>query len=262
MAKNKKLPSFTDNFSDWYQEVIYRAELAEHAPVKGCMTIRPYGYALWENMRDDLDARIKQHGAKNALFPLFIPESFLAREKDHVEGFSPEIAVVTYAGGAELPENLIVRPTSETIIHESMKRWIQSYRDLPLKVNQWCNVVRWEKHPRLFLRTTEFQWQEGHTAHQTEEEAHQEVATMIRVYADFARETLAIPVVVGKKSEKEKFAGAVESYSIEGLMPDGRALQMGTAHYLGDNFSKMAGVSFLDKDEKTKFVQMRSEELV
>lgn len=258
MAKNKKLPSFTDNFSDWYQEVIYRAELAEHAPVKGCMTIRPYGYALWENMRDDLDARIKQHGAKNALFPLFIPESFLAREKDHVEGFSPEIAVVTYAGGAELPENLIVRPTSETIIHESMKRWIQSYRDLPLKVNQWCNVVRWEKHPRLFLRTTEFQWQEGHTAHQTEEEAHQEVATMIRVYADFARETLAIPVVVGKKSEKEKFAGAVESYSIEGLMPDGRALQMGTAHYLGDNFSKMAGVSFLDKDEKTKFVQMTS----
>ena len=257
MSKTK-LPTMQDNFSNWYQEIVARAELAEHAPIKGCMTIRPYGYAIWENIRDELNTRIKKHGAKNTCFPMFIPESYLSREKDHVEGFSPEIAVVTYAGGNTLQENLIVRPTSETIIHESMGRWIQSYRDLPLRINQWCNVVRWEKHPRLFLRTTEFQWQEGHTAHATEDEARQEVAKMLKEYHNFSAEFLAIPTVMGRKSEKEKFAGAVESYSIEGLMPDGKALQMGTVHYLGENFSKMANVNFLDKDETLKLVQMTS----
>lgn len=253
-----KLPSFENDFTSWYQEVIARAELAEHSPVKGCMTIRPYGYEIWENIREELNTQIKRHGVKNASFPMFIPESYLSREKDHVEGFSPEIAVVTYAGGDTLQENLVVRPTSETIIHESMSRWIQSYRDLPLRLNQWCNVVRWEKHPRLFLRTTEFQWQEGHTAHATEEEARQEVAEMVQIYHDFSASVLAIPTIMGRKSEKEKFAGAIESYSIEGLMPDGKALQMGTVHYLGENFSKMANVNYLDKDGLLKLVQMTS----
>jgi len=257
MSKTK-LTTMEENFANWYQEVVARAELAEHAPIKGCMTIRPYGFAIWEHIKNELDIRIKKRGVKNACFPLFIPESYLAREKDHIEGFSPEIAVVTYAGGENLQENLIVRPTSETIVHESMKRWIQSYRDLPMRLNQWCNVVRWEKHPRLFLRTTEFQWQEGHTAHATELEARNEVAEMLQNYHDFSAEILAIPTIMGRKSEKEKFAGAVESYSIEGLMPDGKALQMGTVHYLGENFSKMADVSFLDKDMTKKFVQMTS----
>jgi prolyl-tRNA synthetase len=257
MAKNK-LPSMLDNFSEWYLEVITRADLAEHAAIKGCMIIKPYGYAIWELIRDDLDKRFKAVGVKNACFPLFIPQSFLAREEDHLEGFSPEIAVVTYAGGSELTEPLVVRPTSETIIHDSMKRWIHSHRDLPMLLNQWCNVVRWEKHPRLFLRTSEFQWQEGHTAHATADGARADVAKMIQVYHDFSADILAIPTIIGRKSEKEKFAGAVESYSIEGLMPDGKALQMGTAHYLGENFSKMADVSFLDSDGVQKYVHMTS----
>lgn len=254
----RKLPDIESNFAGWYQEVVTKAKLAEHAPVKGCMIIRPYGYAIWENIKSALDQRIKENGAQNVCFPMFIPESYLAREKDHVEGFSPEIAVVTHAGGADLKEKLVVRPTSETIIHESMSRWIQSYRDLPLKINQWCNVVRWEKHPRLFLRTSEFQWQEGHTAHATEQEAREQVEDILREYDIFSRYVLAIPVVTGKKSEKEKFAGAVDSYSIEGLMPDGKALQMGTVHYLGENFSRMFGVDFLDQDGERKFVHMTS----
>lgn len=247
-----------ENIAEWYQNVVAKAKLAEHSPVKGCMTIMPYGYAIWENIRDELDKRIKKHGAKNASFPLFIPYSFLSREKEHVEGFSPEIAVVTHAGGKELAEPLVVRPTSETIIHESMKRWISSYKDLPLRVNQWCNVVRWEKHPRLFLRTSEFQWQEGHTAHATEQEARIEVEEMTKVYYDFVRDCMAIPTIKGKKSEKEKFAGAVDSYSIEGLMPDGKGVQMGTVHYLGQNFSKIADVKFENKESPNNYVYMTS----
>jgi prolyl-tRNA synthetase len=258
MNENKKLPDPINAFSDWYQEVIARAELAEQAPVRGCMVIRPYGFAIWELLRDELDRRIKSRGVSNACFPLFIPESYLSREKDHVEGFSPECAVVTYAGGEKLQEPLIVRPTSETIIHESMSRWINSYRDLPMRLNQWANVVRWEKRPRLFLRNTEFFWQEGHTAHATEIEAREEVSEMLDLYHDFVADTLAIPTICGVKSEREKFAGAVESSSIEGLMPDGKGLQMGTVHYLGENFSRMANVKFLDADGISRFVSMTS----
>jgi prolyl-tRNA synthetase len=257
-GNNKALPDRTADMSAWYHEVIARAELAEHAPVKGCMIIRPYGYAIWELIHNVLDKIIKARGVSNACFPLFIPESYLAREKDHVEGFAPEVAVVTYAGGEELKERLIVRPTSETVVHESMARWIISYRDLPLRINQWGNVVRWEKRPRLFLRNTEFLWQEGHTAHAIEAEAHQEVAEMVAVYHDFVADVLAIPTACGVKSEKEKFAGAVESHSIEGLMPDGKGLQMGTIHYLGENFSRMANVNYLDSDGIQKFVHMTS----
>lgn len=258
MAKHKKLPSPSENPTDWYQEVVARARLAEHAPVKGCMIMLPYGNAIWENIKSNLNHLIEDHGAENVCFPLLIPFSYLSREKEHVEGFSPEIAVVTHAGGEKLPEPLVVRPTSETIIHESMKRWITSYRDLPLKINQWANVMRWEKHPRLFLRTSEFFWQEGHTAHATEEEARAEVAEMTVIYHDFCEEYLAVPTMMGRKSEKEKFAGAVESYSIEGLMPDGRALQMGTIHYLGTNFSKMANVCYVGEDNTEHFVEMTS----
>ena len=254
---NEKLPA-KSNMAEWYQEVIARAKLAEHAPVKGCMVIRPYGFAIWELIKEDLDKRFKRRGVQNACFPLFIPYSYLAREKEHVEGFSPEIAVVTHAGGQELAEPLVVRPTSETIIHESMRKWIQSYRDLPMRLNQWCNVVRWEKHPRLFLRSSEFFWQEGHTAHATEEEARREALEMLDVYYDFCENVLAIPAVKGQKSEKERFAGAEETYSFEALMPDGKALQMGTSHYLGQNFSKMANVNFIDKDEQLKHVYMTS----
>lgn len=258
MSDSKKLPDFASAFSDWYQEVILRAELAEHAAVRGCMVIRPYGYAIWELIRDELDRRIKSRGVSNVSFPLLIPQSLLSREKDHVAGFSPECAVVTHAGGEALQESLIVRPTSETIIHESMARWIGSYRDLPVRLNQWANVIRWEKRPRLFLRNTEFQWQEGHTAHATEAEARAEVDDVVRLYHDFAAEILAIPTVMGQKTSREKFAGAVESSSIEGLMPDGKGLQMGTVHYLGQNFSQMAGVKYLDQTGTTRFVEMTS----
>lgn len=253
-----ELPDRTLDMPGWYQEVIERTGLAEHAPVKGCMVIRPYGYAIWELIQSALDARLKARGVSNAYFPMFIPESLLSREKDHVEGFAPEVAVVTHAGGEVLQERLIIRPTSETIVHASMARWIKSHRDLPLRINQWGNVVRWEKRPRLFLRNTEFLWQEGHTAHGTEAEARQEVADMVRVYHDFVSEVLAIPTVCGVKSENEKFAGAVESHSIEGLMPDGKGLQMGTVHYLGENFSRMADVAFSDKDGARRFVHMTS----
>ena len=255
---DKEIPSFKDNLPDWYQYVVDKAGLAEHSPVKGCMTIRPYGQAIWDLLKDQLNDLIVKHGAKNCSFPLFIPYSYLSREKEHVEGFSPEIAVVTHAGGKELAEPLVVRPTSETIIHESMRRWINSYRDLPMKLNQWCNVVRWEKHPRLFLRTSEFQWQEGHTAHATEQEARQEVASMVELYFNFIKDVLAIPTVKGQKSEKEKFAGAVDSYSVEALMPDNKAVQMGTIHYLGLNFSKIADVKFVDESGAENFVYMTS----
>ena len=258
MSKQKELISKDDDMMTWYQNVIEKADMAEHSPVKGCMTIKPYGYAIWELIRDELDSLIKKHGAKNASFPIFIPYSYLSREKEHVEGFSPEIAVVTHAGGKKLTEPLVVRPTSETIIHESMKRWIHSYKDLPLKLNQWCNVVRWEKHPRLFLRTSEFQWQEGHTAHATEQEARQEVANMVELYYNFMKDFLAIPTIKGQKSEKEKFAGAVDSYSVEALMPDNKAVQMGTVHYLGLNFSKIADVKFTDENGIDKFAYMTS----
>lgn len=258
MSADKKLPNPLTETAQWYQEVIVRAELAEQAVVKGCMVIRPYGFAIWELIRDDLDRRIKGRGVMNAYFPLLIPQSFFSREAKHVEGFAPECAVVTHAGGKKLEEPLIVRPTSETIIHDSMARWIHSYRDLPMKLNQWANVIRWEKRPRLFLRNTEFLWQEGHTAHATEEEARKEVVDMLFLYQDFAAEMLAIPTVTGRKSENEKFAGATESSSIEGLMPDGKGLQMGTAHYLGDNFSRMADVKFTNKKGVHEFVQMTS----
>jgi prolyl-tRNA synthetase len=242
----EKIASRSQDFSRWYTDVILGAELADYAPVRGCMVIRPYGYALWENIQKDLDERIKQTGAANAYFPLLIPQSFIQREAQHVEGFSPELAVVTHGGGRELEEPLIVRPTSETIINAMFAKWIQSYRDLPLMINQWCNVVRWEMRTRLFLRTTEFLWQEGHTAHATAEEAHEEVLRMLGVYRAFSEVEAAVPVIPGRKSQKEKFAGALDSYSIEAMMGDRRALQAATSHSLGQNFSRAFGIQFLD----------------
>lgn len=245
---NKGLTSQSEDFSAWYNEVVQRAELADYAPVRGCMVIRPYGYALWENIRNELDRRFKETGHRNAYFPVFIPHSFLEREAEHVEGFSPELAVVTHAGGKELEEPLVVRPTSETVIGHMWAKWIQSYRDLPLLMNQWANVVRWEMRPRLFLRTAEFLWQEGHTAHATREEAEEEVFRMLDVYADFAREMAAVPVIEGRKSESEKFAGAVASYSIEAMMRDGRALQSATSHDLGQNFARAFDITYQDPE--------------
>ena len=240
----------SEDYSRWYTDVVQMAELADYAPVKGCMVIRPYGYALWEAIREGLDRRFKATGHQNAYFPLFIPESFIRKEAQHVEGFSPELAVVTHGGGKELAEPLIVRPTSETIINAMFAKWVQSWRDLPLLINQWCNVVRWEMRTRLFLRTTEFLWQEGHTAHATAEEAEEEARRMLDVYADFAENDAAIPVIKGQKSESEKFAGAVRSYAIEAMMGDRRALQAGTSHFLGQNFAKAFGIQFLDQNNE------------
>ncbi|HIQ00329.1 TPA: proline--tRNA ligase, partial [Candidatus Bipolaricaulota bacterium] len=223
----------SQDFAQWYNEIVRRAELADYTPVRGCMVIRPYGYALWENIQSALDRRFKETGHQNAYFPLFIPYSFIQKESEHIEGFSPQLAVVTHGGGEKLEEPLVVRPTSETIIGHLYAKWINSYRDLPLLINQWANVVRWEMRPRLFLRTTEFLWQEGHTAHATSEEAEEEALRMLDVYADFAETEAAIPVIKGRKSESEKFPGAVCSYTIEGMMGDRRALQMGTSHNLG-----------------------------
>ncbi len=237
-----------EDYSRWYLDVIREAELAENSPVRGCMIIRPYGYRLWEGVRDGLDRRFKETGHENAYFPLFIPMSFLRREAEHVEGFSPELAVVTIGGGKELEEPLVVRPTSETIIGDAYARWIQSYRDLPVLINQWANVVRWEMRTRPFLRTMEFLWQEGHTAHATEAEAVEETLRMLDVYADFAIRDAAIPVIKGLKTEKEKFAGAVNSYAIEAMMGNGWALQAGTSHYLGTNFAKAFDITFLDEN--------------
>jgi prolyl-tRNA synthetase len=238
-----------DDFPRWYQDVLNKAELAENGPVRGTMVIRPYGYGLWERMQAEVDLRIKACGVQNAYFPLFIPESYFQREAEHVEGFSPELAVVTVAGGKELEEPIVVRPTSETVIGEYMAKWLQSYRDLPLLLNQWANVVRWELRPRLFLRTTEFLWQEGHTAHATEAEANAFAEKIAHeVYADFMVNVLAIPVIVGLKTVKERFPGADNTLTCEAMMRDGKALQMGTSHELGQNFARVFEIEFLDAD--------------
>ena len=242
-----------DDYAQWYQDVVYKADLADLSPVRGCMVIRPYGYALWENMQRLLDDRIKATGHENLYFPLFIPYSFLAKEAEHVEGFAPEVALVTKAGGEELEEPLVVRPTSETVIGYMYAQWVHSYRDLPLLYNQWANVVRWEKRTRPFLRTTEFLWQEGHTVHRDEAEAEAETLLILRdVYQDFMEKELAIPVIAGLKSESEKFAGALRTYSLEAMMGDGKALQTGTSHNLGQNFARSFEISFQDADGQQK----------
>lgn len=248
----------SEDYSRWYTDVVRRAELADYSPVRGSMVIRPYGYALWENMQKALDGMFKETGHQNAYFPLFIPHSFIEREAEHVEGFSPELAIVTHGGGKELEDPLVVRPTSETIINAMFARWIKSYRDLPLLINQWANVVRWEMRTRLFLRTTEFLWQEGHTAHETEEEARDEARLMLDVYARFAEEWAATPVILGTKTDAEKFAGAVESYSIEAMMGDLKALQAGTSHYLGQNFAKAFETRFLDRNNELQYPHQTS----
>lgn len=253
-----KLPSYSSAFTDWYQEVLYQAELVDQAPVRGCFVIRPYGYAIWENIQKDLDRRIKETGHQNAAFPLLIPESFLKREAEHVEGFAPELAVVTHAGGKELEEPLVVRPTSETIIHFMFARWIKSWRDLPLKINQWANVVRWEMRPRAFLRTTEFFWQEGHTAHETQEEALAETLLMLDQYRQVIENMLAIPCVVGQKSGGEKFPGADSTYTIEGMMPDGKALQMCTSHMISRDFARAFEMKYQARDGKVEFPYLTS----
>lgn len=243
------------DYSQWYLDVIAVADLAEHSVVRGCMVIKPYGYAIWEKVSAIIDGMLKELGVQNAYFPLFIPESFLKREAEHIEGFSPELAVVTHAGGSELAEPLVVRPTSETIIYDSFSRWIHSYRDLPLIINQWANVVRWEMRPRLFLRTSEFLWQEGHTAHASLEEAEKYALNILEnVYRKFAEEYLAMPVYMGQKSEAEKFAGAYKTFCIESLMSDGKSLQAGTSHNLSDHFAKSFGVKFLDNKGEENFV--------
>jgi prolyl-tRNA synthetase len=250
VADEKKLTPQGEDFSAWYNEVVLRAELADYAPVRGCMVVRPYGTALWENCQSGLDRRFKETGHQNALFPMLIPMSFLKKEAQHVEGFSPELAVVTHGGGKELEEPLVVRPTSETIIGYMYAKWIRSYRDLPVLINQWGSVVRWELRTRLFLRTAEFYWQEGHTAHATFEEAQEETIRMLNVYADFAINDAAIPVIKGRKSDSEKFAGADASYSIEAMMGNKWALQAGTSHNLGQNFSKAFEIQYLDRDNE------------
>ena len=264
---SKDLPTRADNYSQWYQDLVVKADLAENSAVRGCMVIKPYGYAIWEKIQSILDKMFKDTGHVNAYFPLFIPKSFFTKEASHVEGFAKECAVVTHyrlkndADGniivdpdAKLDEELIIRPTSETIIWNTYRGWIQSYRDLPLLINQWANVVRWEMRTRLFLRTTEFLWQEGHTAHATSEEAKEETNKMLEVYASFAENFLAIPVLKGLKTENERFAGAIETYCIEALMQDGKALQAGTSHFLGQNFAKAFDVKFTGKDGKQDYV--------
>lgn len=242
----KNITPRAKDFSEWYLDIIAAADLADYAPVKGCMVIKPYGYAIWENIQKVLDSKFKQTGVKNAYFPLLIPASYLQREAKHVEGFAPETAVVTEAGGKKLEEPYVIRPTSETIIYDMFAKWVQSYRDLPLLINQWANIVRWEMRTRLFLRTTEFLWQEGHTAHSTEKEADERALTMLEVYKEFANNYLAMPVFSGSKSEAEKFAGAVRTYCIEAMMQDGKALQAGTSHLLGQNFAKVFDLKFLN----------------
>ncbi len=269
MAKElKNLTKRADNYSQWYNDLVVKADLAEQSAVRGCMVIKPYGYAIWEKMQQQLDKMFKETGAQNAYFPLLIPKSFLSREAEHVEGFAKECAVVTHyrlktndAGdgvvvdpAAKLEEELIVRPTSETIIWNTYKNWIQSWRDLPLMCNQWCNVMRWEMRTRPFLRTSEFLWQEGHTAHATREEAEAEAQLMLKVYAQFAEEWMAVPVMQGVKSETERFAGALDTYTIEAMMQDGKALQSGTSHFLGQNFAKAFDVTYLTKENKQEYV--------
>jgi prolyl-tRNA synthetase len=258
LATNAVLTPQEKDFPRWYQEVVARAELAENGPARGTMVIRPWAYGIWELMQADMDRRIKATGAQNAYFPLFIPMSFLEREQQHVEGFSPELAVVTHGGGEQLAEPLVVRPTSETVINHLFAKWIQSHRDLPMRLNQWANVVRWELRPRLFLRTTEFLWQEGHTAHETYEEAQAETLQMLEVYRAFMEETLAVAVVVGEKSPAERFAGADRTFTCEGLMRDGKALQMGTSHNLGHNFARAFDIQYLSAAGKREYVATTS----
>ncbi len=268
MAKElKELTKRSTNYSEWYNQLVVKADLAEQSDVRGCMVIKPYGYAIWEKMQRKLDDMFKATGVQNAYFPLLIPKSFLSREAEHVEGFAKECAVVTHYRlktneshdgvvvdpAAKLEEELIIRPTSETIIWNTYKNWIKSYRDLPILCNQWCNVMRWEMRTRLFLRTSEFLWQEGHTAHATREEAEERARLMLRVYAEFAEKHMAVPVVQGVKSETERFAGALDTYTIEAMMQDGKALQSGTSHFLGQNFGKAFGVQFLNKDNKPEY---------
>lgn len=250
---SKQLTPQSEDFSKWYNELVYKADLAAQSPVRGCIIIKPYGYEVWDGLRNALDKRFKATGHQNAYFPLFIPESYLKREAEHVEGFSPELAVVTIAGGKELEEPLVVRPTSETVIGEAFSEWIQSYRDLPLLINQWANVVRWELRTRPFLRTTEFLWQEGHTAHATHDEAEAETLQMLDVYADVAINEAAIPVIKGQKSNNERFAGALRTYTIEAMMRDTKALQSGTSHNLGQNFAKAFDIKYLTKDNQQEY---------
>ena len=269
MAKElKHMTKRAENYSQWYNDLVIKADLAEQSAVRGCMVIKPYGYAIWEKMQAQLDKMFKETGVQNAYFPLLIPKSFLSREAEHVKGFAKECAVVTHYRlkatddgnavevdpNAKLEEELIIRPTSETIIWNTYKNWIHSWRDLPLMCNQWCNVMRWEMRTRPFLRTSEFLWQEGHTAHATREEAEKEAQTMLHVYADFAEKWLAVPVVQGVKSETERFAGALDTYTIEAMMQDGKALQSGTSHFLGQNFAKSFDVTYLNKDNKSEYV--------
>jgi prolyl-tRNA synthetase len=248
----------SEDFSAWYNELVFKAELVDRGPVRGTMVIRPYGYRIWELLQADIDRRIKETGHVNAYFPLLIPESYLQREAEHVEGFSPELAVVTHAGGKELEEPLIVRPTSETVIGEMMAKWISSHRDLPMLLNQWANVVRWEMRPRMFLRTTEFLWQEGHTAHADEADAMRETLLSLDTYARVAREVAAMPVVDGEKTAGERFPGAVRTYTVEGMMRDGRALQSGTSHYLGTNFAKAFGIQYAAENGEQEYCHTTS----
>ncbi len=250
----EKIAKRSEDYSRWYTDVVLQAELADYSPVKGCMVIRPYGYALWENIQQTLDRMIKETGAQNAYFPLLIPESYLKKEAEHVEGFAPECAVVTRGGGKELEEPLVLRPTSETVIYSMFAKWIMSYRDLPLLINQWANIIRWEMRTRLFLRTTEFLWQEGHTAHATYEEAEEETLRILDMYRDFARDWMALPVIQGRKSEAEKFAGAEVTYAVEGMMQDRKALQAGTSHNLGQNFAKVFDVTYQTRDGAQDYV--------
>ena len=253
MSDDKKLPTRAENFSEWYNELVLRSELADYSPVRGCMVIRPLGYGIWERMQRALDDMFKATGHVNAYFPLFIPESFLSREAEHVEGFAPECAVVTHGGGKVLEERLVVRPTSETIVYHMFAKWVQSYRDLPLLYNQWANVVRWEMRTRLFLRTMEFLWQEGHTAHTTHDEAEEEARRMLGVYREFMEQFMAMPVITGLKTDSERFAGALRTYSCEALMQDNRALQAGTSHNLGQNFAKAFDLSFQNEQGEQAF---------
>ncbi len=255
---DKKLTSQSENFSEWYNQLVLKAELADYAPVRGCMVVRPYGWTLWENMQTGLDRRFKETGHVNAAFPTLIPMSFFEKEKDHVEGFSPELAVVTHGGGQELEEKLAVRPTSETIIGYMYSKWIQSWRDLPVLINQWGSVLRWELRTKLFLRTAEFYWQEGHTAHATAEEAIAETYRMLDVYADFAENDCAIPVIKGTKTDTERFAGAQMTTGIEAMMGDTKALQSGTSHYFGQNFAKAFEITFLNKENELEFAYTTS----
>ena len=255
---NTNNPLKQEDFSEWYLNIIQKAELADYSPVKGCMVIRPNGYAIWENIQHFLNKMFKETGHKNAYFPLLIPQSFIQKEKQHVEGFAPEIAMLTHAGGKKLEEPYVIRPTSETIINSMFSKWIQSYRDLPLLINQWANVIRWEMRTRPFLRTSEFLWQEGHTCHETKEEAEEETHKMLSVYKEFLENYLAIPVICGKKTENERFAGAVDTYCVEALMQDGKALQAGTSHYLGQNFSKAFDIEFQTREGKLDYVHQTS----